>query len=463
MIRGNEEKDFTLAELIVDPGKLRMRNAIRKIATSLAFIVFVAMVARITFTLDQSRKIPPGVLAVVPFQQEAGNIAYSLAQGKGFSSVFRADTGPTAWLAPVYPLLLAGIFKIFGSFTTAAFFAAVSLNILFSSAACVPVFFGGKRIGGLSVASLAAWLWALFPNAIMMPFEWIWDTSLSALLAATILWATLALAESDRVLNWCSSGLLWGFALMTNPALGALLPFLLGWLAYRAVDERRQHWNRIALATGVAILCCVPWTVRNYTAFHRFIPLRSNLPFELWLGSNDIFDEHALNGRKVITRTEETRRYAQLGETAYMQEKWQLAISFVASHPALELRLTRRKFAAFWTGVESPFKTFRETDSNIVRGILLCSLLTAVGAFGGVLVLWRRRSAAAFPLAIFPVIFPCLYYITHADLRYRHPIDPVLCLLTAIAATPAWELVRAREHTEPGATTESAAGGTGLP
>ncbi|HEX4536396.1 MAG TPA: glycosyltransferase family 39 protein [Candidatus Acidoferrum sp.] len=440
-----------------------MKRAIRGVATSLAFIVLVAMAARITFAWDQARKIPPGVLAIVPFQQETGNIAYSLAQGKGFGSVFRTDTGPTAWLAPVYPSLLAGIFKIFGAFTTQAFFVAVFLNILFSSAACVPIYFAGKRIGGLGVASSAAWLWALFPNAIVVPFEWIWDTSLSALLAATILWATSAVAESERALNWCAYGLLWGFALMTNPALGALLPFLLGWLACRAVDERRQRWARVALAATIAILCCVPWTIRNYSAFHRFIPLRSNFPFELWLGNNDIFDEHALNGRKVITRTEETRRYAQLGETAYMQEKWQLAVSFMASRPGLELRLTRRKFAAFWTGVESPFKTFRETDSNLVRGILLCSLLTAVGAFVGVLVLWRRRSAAVFPLAIFPLIFPCLYYVTHADLRYRHPIDPVLCLLTAIAATSVWELVLARQHTQAGAATEGAAGVAGLP
>jgi len=34
---------------------------------------------------------------------------------------------------------------------------------------------------------------------------------------------------------------------------------------------------------------------------------------------------------------------------------------------------------------------------------------------------------------VFPVIFPCLYYATHADLRYRHPIDPIVSLLTAIA------------------------------
>jgi len=437
-----------------------VKRMIRKFVTSLVFIVLAALAARLIFAWDQAHKIPPDVLAVVPFQQETGNIAYSLVQGKGFGAVFRTDTGPTAWLAPIYPLLVAGMFKIFGVFTVRAFFATVFLNILFSSAACMPVFFAGKRVGGVGTASLAAWLWAFFPNAIMMPFEWVWDTSLSALLAATILWATLALVESGRVLDWCGYGFLWGFALMTNPALGALLPFLLGWLTYsgrqadrdelanRTVGESRLRWKRIALAAIVTILCCVPWTIRNYTAFHRFIPLRSNLPFELWLGNNDIFDEHAVNGRKLITRTEETRRYAQLGETAYMQEKWQIATSFMASHPALELRLVGRKCAAFWTGVESPLRTFRETDSTLVRAILLSSFLTAIGALFGIVALWRRRSAMTFPLAIFPVIYPCLYYVTHADLRYRHPIDPVLCLLTAIAAAAAWKLSRTKRNPE---------------
>jgi hypothetical protein len=441
-----------------------VRKAIRTAATWLAFIVLVAIAARMTFAWDQARKMPPGVLAIVPFQQETGNIAYSLAQGKGFSAVFRTDTGPTAWLAPVYPLLLAGIFKIFGSFTAPAFYAAVSLNILFSSAACVPIFFAGKRVGGLGVASLAAWLWALFPNAIMVPFEWIWDSSLSALLAATILWATLALAESGRILHWCGYGLLWGVALMTNPAMGAVLPFLLVWLAchgrparrhrlasgstvgYHGWDKGGLQWKRVALAAGVALLCCVPWTIRNYAAFHGFVPLRSNLPFELWLGNNDIFDEHARNGRKVITRTEETRRYTQLGETAYMREKWQIATSFIGSHPGLELRLAERKVAAFWTGMESPFTTFRETDSILVRGILLCSFLTAIGALFGIVVLWWRRNTITFPLAVFPVMYPCLYYVTHADLRYRDSIDPVLCLLTAVAAASVWELARGKGH-----------------
>jgi len=438
-----------------------MIRAIRRAATSLALIVIVAVGVRVGFAWDQARKISPDVLGIVPFQQETGNIAFALAQGKGFSDVFRTETGATAWLAPAYPLLVAATFKLFGVFTAGAFFACVALNILFSSAACVPIFFAGKRIGGLGVAAGAAWLWAVFPSGVMMPFEWIWDTSLSALLVVMILWATLELEESEGWFEFGAYGVLWGLALMTNPALGVVLPFLLGWVALRGSGESSLWWKRAALAAGVAVLCCVPWTIRNYVAFHRFIPVRSNLPFELWLGNNDIFDEYARGGRHSITRTEEARSYARLGETAYMAEKWQLATSFMKAHPGLELQLVGRKFVAFWMGTESPLKNLWETDSWVIRGILLSSFLTAVGALLGIVVLWggrkkitqRRRDRRSgtesdrggaeekaettrrfvWPLAVFPVIFPCLYYATHADLRYRHPIDPIVSLLTAIA------------------------------
>ncbi len=386
-----------------------------------------------TFLWDQQRRIPPRVLGVVAFENETGNIAQSLALGKGFGSVFRRETGPTAWLAPVYPLLIGGIFKMFRIFTLRSFFAAAFLNIAFSAAACLPIFYAGKRIAGPSVASGAAWLWAIFPNAVIIPFEWIWDTCLSALIAAMILWATLKVAESQRFRDWCGYGLLWGLTLMTNPALASLLPLLLGWAAYRAGKKDKLSPGKPALALGVIILCCLPWTIRNYVQFHRFVPLRSNFPFELWIGNNEIFDLHAVNAPMRITQYEEIREYGQLGENAFLQKKWQEATRFIQTHPSLELQLTLARFVANWTGLETPLKSFRETDSNLARGILLANSLAALGALLGIATLYKGHSAFAFPVSVFPVVFPCVYYITHASLRYRHAIDPVVLLLTAIA------------------------------
>ena len=402
-------------------------------ATSLWLIVAVALACRVGYAYHESRVIPAEALASVPFEQETGNIAMALATDKGFSSPTRRDTGPTAWLTPVYPALVAGIFRVSGVFTLHAFYAAAALNILFSTATCVPIYFAGKRIAGIGAASLAAWLWAVFPNAIVIPFQWIWDTSLTALLAATILWATLALAESRRMRVWCAYGILWGFALLTNPALGGVLPFLLGWAAHRGRSEARGRFARPAAALTVAILCCVPWTVRNYAEFRRFIPLRSNFPFELWLGNNEVFDDRSPNINARITRYGEARRYGQLGETAFMQEKWNLATEFIRTHKRLELRLTEWRFMEFWLGSSHPAKDFENADSMWIRIIFALNFLTAIGSAIGIVLLWRASSPYAFPAAVFVVVVPLVYYVTHASLRYRHPIDPIVLILTAIA------------------------------
>jgi hypothetical protein len=424
-----------------------------KAHTSLTLILLVAFVARLAFAWDQERKIPATALATAPFAQETGNIAYSLASGKGFSNPFRRETGPTAWLTPVYPLLVAATFKLFGIFTIPSFFFLVFLNTLFSTAVCIPIFHVGKRVATLGVGAGSAWLWALYPSAIMIPFEWIWDTSLAALLAATLLWATLQLPDSNRVRDWCGYGLLWGFTLMTNPSLGSLLPFLLGWAAYRA--RRRgaaapgtgsaPWFKRSALALGLAILCCVPWTIRNFVVFYRFVPFRSNFPLELYIGNNENYDDKHPHFPGPITKDRETVRYFHMSETQFMDDERHKAMTFIVSHPRVELILFGDRVAAFWAGLPNAVQNFRSTDSWLVRALMLCAVLSGMGALAGSAVLVRRRSEYAFPVAAYPVVFPLLYYITHTSLRYRHPIDPVVVLLTAIAAQAVWCIVPPRQ------------------
>jgi Dolichyl-phosphate-mannose-protein mannosyltransferase len=432
-----------------------MKAAIGKVFTSIALILVVAFGVRLAFACDQARKIPDAALATAPFAQETGNIAYSLAVGKGFSNPFRRDTGPTAWLTPVYPLLVTATFELFGIFTVRSFFFLVFLNVLFATATCIPIFHVGKRVAGVGVGATAAWLWALFPNAIMIPFEWIWDTSLSALLAATLLWATLQLADSNRLRDWCGYGLLWGFTLMTNPSLGSLLPFLLAWAAYVRKREQERTERAVpngsvarlkppAVALGLAILCCVPWTIRNYAVFHRFVPLRSNFPLELYIGNNENYDDKHPRYPGPVTKERETLRYFRMGETPFMDEEMRKAKAFIVAHPRVEIILFADRFASFWTGLPHALENFRATDSWLVRTLMLCAAISGIGALAGTIVLASRRSEYTFPLATYPVVFPVLYYITHTSLRYRHPIDPVVLLLTAIAAAASWNFVARR-------------------
>src|ERR1700683_478318 len=142
-------------------------RAFRSAAASLWLIMLVALAIRLGYMWQFQHIHPRQGVSVIPFLFESGNIAHSLATGHGFGSPFRVDTGPTAWMTPLFPMLLAGIFRVFGSYSLHAWFAVVLFNIFFCAAACVPIYFVGNKIGGPALGAGAAWLWAIFPNAIL--------------------------------------------------------------------------------------------------------------------------------------------------------------------------------------------------------------------------------------------------------------------------------------------------------
>jgi len=424
-----------------------MRQKLVLAVTAPALIVAAAFALRLGFAWQQQLHIAHRALSTIPFLFEPGNIAYSIFMGHGFSSPLRDPTGPTAWTTPVYPYLLAGIFRLFGAYTFQSFAAAVALNITFSALTCIPVFYAGRRIGGVGVGAGAAWLWALFPNAIILPFQSVSDAALSALLAATILWATLKLSDARTgARDACAYGLLWGFALMINATLLALLPFLLGWLA---LHDMRRSGVRVAtpgsagfiakpaIAGAIALLCCVPWTIRNYQQLHAFVPLRSVLGLQLWLGNNDRASGEWPGRLHPINNSAERALYESQGEIAYMHQKLDESVDFIRSHPAHTARSMAGRIAATWTAETStgamphPIGDFLRSPHFWPGYVLLWNLSMPIAALTGLIALLKRRNEYALPVMIFPLIFPVTYYFTLVQPRYRHPIDPVLMILAS--------------------------------
>src|SRR5271155_2895798 len=50
---------------------------------------------------------------------ENERVAAALAAGNGWSDAFDTGTGPTAHVAPLYPLVLSGIYRLCGDYETA--------------------------------------------------------------------------------------------------------------------------------------------------------------------------------------------------------------------------------------------------------------------------------------------------------------------------------------------------------
>jgi 4-amino-4-deoxy-L-arabinose transferase-like glycosyltransferase len=429
-------------------GSIRPPGMVRRVAASLPLILLVALLLRTAFAWDYVQQNSHQALAVLPFLQESGNIAASLATGDGFSSPFRIDTGPTAWMPPVYPWLLSELFRVFGVRTYEAFLAALALNILASAFTCLPIYFAGKRVGGIGVAAGAAWLWVFFPNAILNTFQSMWDASLGGLLGSTILCATLTIERSERLRSWFAYGVLWAVSLLTNATLASLLPLLLCWLAYRRWKQGRTMMTvpvatgaklrdalaKPALAAAIAVLCCIPWTIRNYSVFGHVVMLRSNLGLQLWLGNNENARESWREQLHPIFNAGERALYIRMGEINYMRLKEREAFGYMLSNPGEDLKLIGKRFVATWSGgTPSPLSDFIHTPGVWFRSVLIFNLFLALGAVAGIVVLYKKRTPDLFPVAAFPIVFPCAYYLTLSYPRYRLPIDPALMLLTAVA------------------------------
>lgn len=405
------------------------------------------MVLRLGFAWHYVHRFQPGAVAVLPFLFEPGNVARSLALGHGFGSPLHIPSGPTAWVAPVYPWLLAAIFKIFGVYTLDAFAAAALLNIVACAAVVFPLAAIGRRLGRPGAGALAGWLWAAFPNAIMLPVESMWPACLAALLGTIALAWALRLGEVTAPGaktgtpsaspkdggEWAGYGLLWALILMTAPALLSLLACHLLWLGLRRRRLRRAWAGRLALCLGVIALGCLPWTMRNARRLHAFIPLRSDLGLALWIGNNPratIWPNGALHP---FNDAAERARYLEEGEAAYMRGKLRAALAYMAADPGATARRAAARGVALWAGGEPhPWQALRRNRSGAFRFVLAFNLALGFGTLVGLALAAGWRAAWFWPVAAYPVVFPCAYYLTGALPRYLLPIQPVSALLAAI-------------------------------
>jgi 4-amino-4-deoxy-L-arabinose transferase-like glycosyltransferase len=360
------------------------------------------------------------------FGWEMGRLARSIAEGQGFSSPTDLPTGPSAWAPPLYPYILAGVFKLFGVYSPLSAWVILAFNSIFAALTSLTLYRIGEQIYGIAVARATAWTWAVFPYAIYWPVRVVWETSLTAFLLSLALLLTLRMVnKQERLRTWILFGVLWGVIALTNTAIVSMFPFCLLWLLYR-LPRRTAHLVGAVLCVLTAVLVVSPWLVRNYEVFGKFIFVRDNLPLEMYEANNDqsaglwTRNEHPGNNPEAM------RRFQELGELGFMAEKKREVRQFIREHPGRFLRFTAERAVYFW--IAPP-------QATIVAGYdLMISrhtnfLLAAVLAFAGLWLTIRNRKCGAFLLACFLLLYPLPYYLVMPFVRYKHPIEPEMIML----------------------------------
>jgi 4-amino-4-deoxy-L-arabinose transferase-like glycosyltransferase len=376
------------------------------------------------------------------FAGETGRIAQSIVEGRGFSSPFRGSTGPTAMMPPVYPSLLAGVFRLFGIYTKASALAILSLDSLFSALTCIPVFLIAQRSFGRRTAVRAGWAWAFFPYAIYFSADFIWVTTLATLMLALLFLAALHFEDSPRVALWIGCGVLAGIGALSDPVVLSVIPLLVLWMCCRR-RQKKQCWFVPALAVALAFGATVaPWMIRNYRVFHTFVPFRDNFGLELYVGNNGSTRHFAPSGFHPSTTDREMNEYAQIGELAYMRHKQAQAVALIKAHPGGFAELSLRRALYMWTNLWSFSRRYLEAEPLDPPNILLCTTLTVL-ALEGLRRTFQRGASIAMPYAIALFFFPMVYYVTHPQDYYRRPIDPICVVLAAYTVT-SWMQNRTR-------------------
>jgi hypothetical protein len=262
--------------------------------------------------------------------------------------------------------------------------------------------------------------------------RWIWEMSLTTMLLAAVPALALRMRgigetpdekTQQTTRQWLLFGLLWGLIALSNPALLLFLPVCGVWILAGA-DHKAPALRR-AIASGLVFLAVIaPWMIRNYRAFHAFVPFRSNFGAELYMGNNP--ESMGMPWGKTINSQEDIRSYTQLGELRFAKQRGDLAKAWIRAHPARFAELSLKRFYFFWSTVPHP--AAKHESLIFVRDVNYC-VPNILAILGLALSLKRRTPAAGLLIWAF-VLLPFTYYFVTAGARFRHPLEPLIVILS---------------------------------
>jgi 4-amino-4-deoxy-L-arabinose transferase-like glycosyltransferase len=390
-------------------------------------IVAVAVLLRLgaALAMGDHVEVLPGINDQVSYDA----LARSLLAGRGFTfptswwPATPANT-PTAFWSFLYTLYLAGVYGVFGVHPLVARLIQAIVAGLLGPWLIYRI---GRRVFGSTAGLVAAGLMAVYIyfvyyNAALM-------TETFHILAT--LWAldlTMALAENLAWRRWALLGLALGIAVLLRQVILFFVPFLLLWLLW--AGRGRVRLRHLAVPLLVILMLILPWTVRNYLAFHRFVLLNTNAGFAFFWANHPIYGTNYVpllpaNGPSYQDLIPQELR--GLDEAALDNALLRRGIGFVLDDPlryAL-LSVSRIKdYFKFWPSPDSSF------ISNISR-TLSFGLCLPFMIYGLILSLpvWRRCSL----LYLFMGVYTLIHLLSWASIRYRLPVDAVLIVFAGLA------------------------------
>ena len=390
-------------------------------------VVGVATLLRLgaALYLGDSVQPQPGIYDQVSYH----TLALRLLEGHGFTMptewwpATRAGE-PTAHWSYLYTLYLAGVYALFGLHPLAA-----RLIQTVATGALGPylAYRLGQRVFGPKAGLAAAGITAVYIYFVYYSAALVTES----FYILAVLWAlelALGLAEAPSWRRLALLGLALGLAALLRQLVLLFVPFLLLWLPW--AGRGRLPVRRLIVPLVIIGILILPWTVRNYLAFGRFVLLNTNAGFAFFWANHPVYGATFTGilpsegpSYQELIPTE----LRSLDEAALDQALLRRGLGFVSEDPLryVKLSLSRAvEYFKFWPAPESGFV------SNVSRvasfGLWLPVMLA------GLVLAWRQRSRC-WLLYLFIGVYTLIHLLSWALIRYRLPVDAVLVVFAGLA------------------------------
>ncbi len=394
----------------------------------LVAVFLVALVLRVALVLPMPRHS-----VVTPLSSDFTNDARAYATlGKTLieQGHFGYGARESAFRPPLYPYLLAAVFRVAGE----NYLAVRLVQAFLGSLACLALCGVGFSLFGRRAGLLAGLVMAVYPFILYFTAETMTETLFIVLTITAFFLLVLLIRRSDRWLA-PAAGLALGLSVLCRPSA---LIFVLasaagaGYLLLRGGS--RAAAGRLLLSAAIAIVVIVPWSVRNTLLFGRPTFVTTYTGLNLYKGLPGKDDDTSVPDLGYEMHwIEDARRPALPASEPELDHRAMVYwIRSVRSDPMAYFREKAHDLRRFWFDFHlgGPLANAK----GAVLALSALAYLLCLGlALGQTLVSWRRRELGRIVLPWLVIGLTMISYVPFfAGKRFRiATVDPCLILLAA--------------------------------
>lgn len=373
-----------------------------------------------------------------PFGDESDyhGIAVSLTQGEGYTL---ANGTTTARRPPLYPVLLAALYKITGPSPA----AARVLQAMLGGVIVWLVFPVARRYFTTQTAWWAAVATALNPFLIFLSGYMLTEN----LYIVVLLCLLLVVPSVGAVRSWrhaAAAGVLLAVASLARPTGFAVAEwFVVVYVLFAAVPLRERVTRTLVVVAALAIVL-MPWAVRNYRAFDRFILFTTHGGITFYQGNNPrVLEVPQYRGN--VAPLDQLPGHEELSRMTQIEREdaaWAMGKQFLRENKREVPRLLCNKFLRFWrfksdtglSGIRSGWWFSKDSALGRIAASLDIGFVYALVAIPlfvfGLVVTWRHWRVLLLPYGLI-VCHTAISLVFHGSLRMRSPIEPIIAIMAA--------------------------------